>query len=156
MSLLRDVAEGDIPVFFAQQLDAAATRLAAFTARDAADLAAFSARWARILSDGAITKKTIVLDGQVAGYVASFERLGKPEVSYWLGREFWGQGLATRALAELLRALPTRPLYARVVHDNAASLRVLQKCGFVICGHDKSFSTSRGAEVEEIILQLTA
>lgn len=47
-----------------------------------------------------------------------------------------------------------RPLYARVVKDNLASQRVLQKCGFTICGENKGFANARGKEVEEFIMRL--
>ena len=49
-----------------------------------------------------------------------------------------------------------RPMYARVVKDNIASLRVLEKCGFTICGEGKGFAYARGEEVEEFILRLKA
>jgi RimJ/RimL family protein N-acetyltransferase len=92
----------------------------------------------------------------VAGSVASFEDFGQLEVTYWLGREFWGKGIATRALASLLAFQTTRPIYARAAKDNAASLRVLQKCGFVITGEDKGYANARGQVIEEYILTLTA
>lgn len=78
-----------------------------------------------------MTTKTIVYRGRVAGSLVSWERDGRREVGYWLGKEFWGKGLASAALAQLLRELTIRPLYARVLKDNAASLRVLEKSGFV-------------------------
>jgi RimJ/RimL family protein N-acetyltransferase len=68
----------------------------------------------------------------VAGNVGSWAQDGKRLVGYWIGREFWGQGLATRALAELLTELPQRPLHAYVATTNAGSIRVLEKCGFVL------------------------
>ena len=71
---------------------------------------------------------------------------------YWLGREFWGKGIATWALTEFLVFEQCRPIYARVAKDNLASLRVLQKCGFVITGEDKGFANARGQETEEYIL----
>ena len=153
--LLRDVEEADLPIFFDQQLDPDANRMAAFTARNPADRAAFMAHWARIMGDETITKRTIVVDGQVAGNVASFEQLGEREVGYWIGKRFWGKGVATRALSAFLREVRVRPLFARVARDNIASLRVLQKCGFTICGEDKGFSQARGEEVEELILKLS-
>ncbi|MFQ6012151.1 MAG: GNAT family N-acetyltransferase [Thermoplasmata archaeon] len=151
---LRDVEEGDLPAFFEHQRDPVATWMAAFTVKDPADKGAFTAHWAKILGDDTITKKTILLDGHVAGHVVSFERFGKPEVSYWIGREYWGKGIATSALSAFLRHLGIRPLYARAARDNIASLRVLEKCGFTICGHDKGFANARGKEVEEFILEL--
>ena len=152
---LREVAPSDLPIFFEQQLDPAANHMAAFTRGDPADREAFDAHWARILGDDAVTAKTILCDARVAGHIASFERSGEPEVTYWIGREYWGRGVATQALRALLGDLEPRPLYARVAEDNAASIRVLQKCGFRISGRDKGFANARGEETEELILTLT-
>jgi RimJ/RimL family protein N-acetyltransferase len=152
--LLREVSAADLPIFFEQQLDAEAIAMAAFTAADPSDRAAFDAHWARILADPTTLNRTIVCDGEVAGHVACFEQEGQREVTYWLGRRHWGRGLATRALAALLELAPERPLYARAVKDNLASLRVLEKCGFAIAGEDRGYANGRGAEVEEWILIL--
>jgi RimJ/RimL family protein N-acetyltransferase len=51
-------------------------------------------------------------------------------VGYWLGRSYWGRGIATRALALFLPLVPARPLYAHVASHNTGSMRVLVKCGF--------------------------
>ena len=154
--LLRDVREDDLPIFFQQQLDPDANRMAAFTAKDPADRAAFTAHWAKILGDAGITIKTILFDGRVAGHVLSHGWFGEPEISFWLGREYWGKGLATRALSAFLGCVKTRPLYARAAKDNLASLRVLEKCGFTVAGHDKGFANARGEEIAEVILVLGA
>jgi RimJ/RimL family protein N-acetyltransferase len=151
---LRDVTEDDLPIFFEYQLDPEANHMAAFTAKDPADRKAFDDHWAKILADGTIIKKTIVCEGLVAGSVLRFSLFGKPSVAYWLGRQYWGKGLATKALAEFLRIVKTRPLYASAVKDNVASLRVLEKCGFTVIGMDKGFSNARGKEVEEIFFEL--
>jgi RimJ/RimL family protein N-acetyltransferase len=152
--ILREVSAADLPIFFEQQLDAEAIFMAAFTAADPSDREAFAAHWARILADPSIVNRTIVCDGEVAGHVACFEQEGQREVTYWLGRRHWGRGLATRALAALLALVPERPLYARAVKDNHASLRVLEKCGFAIAGEDRGYANGRAAEVEEWILIL--
>ncbi len=154
--LLRDVADSDLPIFFEQQLDPDANYMAAFTARDPADREAFMAHWAKIRGDAAITTKTILCDGQVAGNIACFEEFGELEIGYWIGKQYWGKSIATKALAAFLGHVKTRPLHARVAKDNIASLRVLQKCGFAIRGEDKGFAGARGAEVEEYILKLEA
>ena len=156
--LLRDVTERDLPIFFEQQLDPAANQMAAFTAKDPADRAAFTAKWAKILGDDSITKRTVLCGGRVAGTVAAFVApwSGKLEVTYWIGREFWGQGIATAALSALLRVVKLRPLYARAAKDNIASLRVLEKCGFTIAGYERGFANARGEEIEEVVLELRA
>ena len=156
--LLRDVTEGDLPIFFEQQRDPAANRMAAFTAKDPADRVAFTAKWAEILGDESITNRTILFGGQVAGSIGAFVApwSGKLEVTYWIGREFWGKGIATKGLAVFLSAVKIRPLYAHAAKDNIASLRVLEKCGFTIVGYERGFANARGEEIEEVALELRA
>jgi RimJ/RimL family protein N-acetyltransferase len=151
---LRAVTEADLPTFFEHQRDPDANHMAAFTARDPTDQDAFMAHWAKILADDSIIKRTIVYQGRVAGNIVCFGWQGKREVGYWIGREHWGKGIATRALGEFLVAVKERPLYAATAKDNAASLRVLEKCGFVIIGYDRGFSNARGQEIEEVMLEL--
>ncbi len=151
---LRDVADSDIPIFFGQQLDAEANHMAAFTSKDPSDRAAFDHHWRRIRADADISPQTILQGEVVVGYVVSFDLFGDLSVGYWLGRAYWGQGLATAALRVFLAQMTERPLYARAASDNLASLRVLQKCGFKVIGADTGFAYGRGAEVEELILRL--
>jgi RimJ/RimL family protein N-acetyltransferase len=153
---LRDVTDDDLPILFAFQADPDAAYMAAFTAEDPTDRAAFMAHWARILADETNINRTILADGQVVGSIAAFDLFGERDVGYGLGKDYWDKGIATRALAAFLGQIQERPLYARVVKDNIASLRVLQKCGFTICGEDKGFANARHAEVEEYILVLGA
>lgn len=148
---LRPVEEGDLPVFFADQLDPEAARLAAFSSRDHD---AFMAHWAKIRATPLETlTRTIVCEGRVAGHLGSWVQDGQREVGYWLGREFWGRGIASAALGLLLDEVKVRPLHAHVAKHNAASIRVLQKCGFVIIGSEK-FRDATGAEIEELVLTL--
>ena len=151
---LREVINSDLPIFFEQQLDSTANFMAAFTRKDPADREAFDAHWTNILADETIPIKTILFEGQVAGSVLSYVQFGEREVSYWLGKEFWGRGIATKALSEFLAELKERPLHARAAKDNIASIRVLEKCGFVIAGHDQGFANARGKKIEEVIMIL--
>ena len=154
---LREVVDGDLPLFFAFQLDPDANYMAAFTTRDPADREAHTAHWNKIMADPTVIIRTIVCDGQVVGSVSSYEESGKPEVTYWIGRAYWGKGIATRALTVFLaQANSTRPIYARVARDNLGSRRVLEKCGFQVIGEMKGFANARGAEIEELLLELPA
>ena len=149
--VLRDVVEEDLPVFFEQQRDPEAVEMAAFPAREREP---FFEHWHRIMGDDELVVKTIVSDGEVAGNVGSFERDGRRLVGYWLGREFWGRGLATRALAEFLEELSVRPLYAEVATANIGSFRVLEKCGFVVVGSRTEVDEKLGRSIEELLLEL--
>src|SRR2546427_4569349 len=155
--LLCDVAETDLPTFFEHQRDAAANYMAAFTARDPADRDAFAALWKRILNDDTVVAKTVVFEGDVVGSVAKFvdNEFGKPEITYWIGKEYWGMGFATKALSKFLRDIRARPIYSRAAKDNVASIRVMEKCGFAISGYGKGFASARGKEIEEVILELS-
>ena len=127
--ILRDVIESDLPILFEHQQDPDATGMAAFPARD---YHAFMAHWTKILGDQAVGKKTILFNGQVAGNIVSFQQTGMSLVGYWIGKAFWGKGIATEALRAFLELSPVRPLYAFVARHNIASTRVLEKCGFSI------------------------
>jgi RimJ/RimL family protein N-acetyltransferase len=151
---LRDIKEEDLPIFFVQQLDSTANYMAAFTTKDPTDKVEFYNHWRKIIADDTITIKTILFNGITTGYVSNFEQFGEPVVSYWIGKEYWGQGIATKALSEFLEYIKIRPLYARAAKDNLASIRVLEKCGFKIISEDKGFSNARGKDVEEFILKL--
>ena len=151
---LREVIDDDLLIFFTQQQDPTAIYMAAFTAKDPTDKDAFLAHWARITHDDTITIRTILFEGQVAGYVLCHPDFGEPEISYWLGQTYWGQGIATRALDAFLDEYQIRPLTACAAHDNQASIRVLQKCNFVISGTDRGFANARGQEIDEVILRL--
>jgi RimJ/RimL family protein N-acetyltransferase len=150
-AVLRDVSEADLDAFYEQQLDPEATRMALFPARDRES---FDAHWARLLADDAVTKKTIVYDGSVAGNALCWEMGGRRLVGYWLGREFWGKGLATQALAELVDEVTARPLHAWVATSNVASTRVLEKCGFVVVGSRTEVDEKLGRPIEELLLEL--
>lgn len=130
---LRRVAPEDLPAFFTHQQDPIAFEMAAFRPRERA---AFFSHWNRILEDPTVTARTILFGDSVAGNVGCFEHRGERQVGYWIGREFWGQGIASRALTLLLDEVALRPLWARVVPHNVGSIRVLEKCGFVRVGED--------------------
>lgn len=152
---LREVRAEDLPLFFEFQLDPEANQMAAFTAKDPADRQAFMAHWTRILGDETNIIRTILFEEQVVGSVSSYEEsAGHPEVTYWLGKPYWGQGIATAALRAFLALVTVRPIYARAAKDHHASLRVLEKCGFIIVGEDRGFANARRQEIEEWLLQL--
>ncbi|WP_400190492.1 GNAT family N-acetyltransferase [Hymenobacter sp. B81] len=90
-------------LLFEFQLDAQARYLAAFTAPDPTDKAAYLHKYTMLLSDPTVNNQTILVGDVVAGSVAKFEIDGKAEISYWLDRAFWHRGIATRALSLFLK-----------------------------------------------------
>ncbi len=148
---LRDVKTGDLPRFFEHQLDPEATRMAAFPSRDKD---AFMKHWKKIMKDKTVILKTILYHSQVAGNIVSWEQSGEREVGYWIGKDYWGKGIATEALSKFLGMVKDRPLYAYVAKHNVGSVRVLEKCGFTLLRSGKGATIRGGAEVDEVIMKL--
>jgi RimJ/RimL family protein N-acetyltransferase len=124
---LRSVEDRDLDVFFDHQNDAEALKMAAFAARGKEE---FVAHWARIRADPTVVVHTIMADDLVAGNIVSWEENGDHLLGYWIGREYWGRGIATDAVARFVDEVSTRPLQAHVAVGNVGSIRVLEKCGF--------------------------
>jgi RimJ/RimL family protein N-acetyltransferase len=150
---LRELRDEDLAVLFEQWADPVAAHMAAFTAPNHMDRGAFERRLARLSADETVISKVIVFDGEVVGTIGSWGEPGEREVTYWIGRSFWGKGVATAALRELLTVDPTRPIHARVAADNVGSRRVLEKCGFRVVAHDRGFAEARSGEIEELVLR---
>ncbi len=154
-SSLRPVVNSDLPVFFEQQLDWDAHHMAAVSAHHPADRRTFNNLWSMWIIKPSMVLRTILAGGQIAGYVVCthwFREIHR--VSYWLGREFWGRGIATQALALLLTEVERRPLYAHAAVDNFGSQRVLEKCGFKITGKHINYSAVRGDLFDEFEMRL--
>jgi len=152
---LRRTEVADLGMFFRFQLDEEAGYMAAFMPKDSADKTAYLAKHTKLLSDPTVNNQTILVDHIIAGSVAKFVMEGDAEITYWLDKKFWGQGIATKALKDFLILETTRPLYGRVAFDNIGSQKVLEKCGFAKVGTDKGYANARQAEIEEYIYQLT-
>jgi RimJ/RimL family protein N-acetyltransferase len=150
--LLREVEPADVAVFYEHQADAGAARLAAVPSRDRETHAA---HWQKILADPDSLIRTVVTDdGRVAGQVMSFSREGVREVGYWLGREFWGRGLASAAVRAFLEVERHRPLHGAVAEHNTASLHVLERNGFAVVGLERH--DDEEPPVRLIVLRLDA
>ncbi|WNZ07926.1 GNAT family N-acetyltransferase [Streptomyces sp. 11x1] len=153
---LREVRDSDLPFFWSHARDPEAQRIAAFTGEYHSDRELFDGHWAKIRANPDILARTVVAGGEVVGNAAVYGPPDEREVTYWIDRAHWGRGIATAALAALIALDPTRPLYARAAADNTGSVRVLQKCGFVVTGHERGFALARDAEIDEVELILRA
>ncbi|HUZ41075.1 MAG TPA: GNAT family N-acetyltransferase [Acidimicrobiales bacterium] len=152
---LRPVEDSDLDSIFEQMRDPASVKMAAFTAEDPNDRAAFNSHMAKVMMSPDVTNRVVTSDDRFVGTIASFVLDGVTEVTYWIERSCWGQGFASRALELLVQEVPVRPLRARVASDNIGSLRVLQKSGFRTVGTEMSYAPARDAEIEETILELS-
>jgi RimJ/RimL family protein N-acetyltransferase len=151
---LRLIDDADLDALFDQMRDPESVRMAAFTAKDPDDRETFDSRMAksRTAPDG--TVRAVISDGRLVGSIASFVMDGEPEITYWIDRSVWGQGIASQAVALLLDAVRVRPIYARAASDNVGSLKVLQRAGFRVIGTATSYANARRSDIEETVLRL--
>jgi RimJ/RimL family protein N-acetyltransferase len=150
---LRTVEDRDLDVFLGHQADPQAVEMAASPARDEEQ---FAAHWAKLRADDTKVLRTIVADGEVAGNIGSWQQDGQQLLGYVLGRDWWGRGVATQALALLLDELPIRPLYAHVATHNLGSIRVLEKCGFRRDAAQEAGAPPPDDGVEELVFVLSS
>lgn len=151
---LRDLHDDDLDAVFAMMQDAEAVAMAAFTAADPADRDAFDAWIARERSAQGVSLYVVTERGGFAGTAATFAVAADREVTCWIARHAWGRGVATAALQLLISRDPVRPLFARVAAHNAASIAVLERCGFTEVSRDFAFAPGVAREVEEVVYTL--
>lgn len=151
---LRPTEFADLETLFKFQLDKEGGYLAAFMPKDSTDKTAYINKHTKFLDDSTINNQTILLDNIIVGSISKFVMQGDSEITYWIDRKFWGQGIATKALEKLLEIETERPIFGRVAFDNHGSQKVLEKCGFNKIGSDKGFASARQTEIEEYIYKL--
>ena len=150
---MRERRDEDADAVFDMERDPASVHQAAFGPEHPDDREAFDARWQRV-REGAGVARIIEIDGRVAGNVFSFVADERRYVGYWIERSQHGRGIASIALAQFIRTIDERPLWAWVAEDNIASRRVLERCGFRAVGREVSWSRARGVDVPELLYTL--
>jgi RimJ/RimL family protein N-acetyltransferase len=144
--VLREVTQDDVAVFYEHQREPEGSAMAAFPMRERD---AHNAHWSKIMRHGSVIARTIVAGGEVAGNIGSWEQDGERLVGYWVGKTFWGRGVATTALRLFVDDVEhTRPLRAHVAVHNLGSIRVLEKCGFL-----ERRRTTGSDGVEEVVFE---
>ena len=156
MISLRRTAAADLRLLHAFELDEASNELAGTKPRD---WPTFQARWTEILADydgsaTGVTPRVILADGDVVGAVNIAPHEGTDSIGYWVAREHWGRGIATRAVALILSEFTRRPLYATAAGRNQPSIRVLEKNGFELVSRRMTAETSRTVQRETVVLML--
>ncbi len=129
--------------------------MAAFAAKNPSDRGVFDNHWYGILNDPRITVRTILSNAEVVGSILAYDQDGIPEISYWIDKSRWGQGITTAAVGQFLQEVSERPIRARAVVDNTTSIRILERWGFTRVGESQEFANARGAVVKELILELS-
>ncbi|MDF1809873.1 MAG: GNAT family N-acetyltransferase [Phycisphaerales bacterium] len=156
---LRSVFDADLPIFFEHQQYQPAQHMAAFVHEDPSDRIAFDTHWAKLIGSDKILKRSIEHDSELVGHIMSFDMPNEEdgldrEITYWIGHEYWGKGIATQALLQFIEIEQTRPLFGRAATDNLGSIRSMEKCGFALIAHERGFAHARGEEIDEVVMKL--
>jgi len=152
--ILKKTTKSDLSILFEFQTHPKGIEMAAFTAEDPNDKAAYLKKWSAIVMNPEIKMNTIFLDTVIVGSVVHFEMMNETNVSYWIDSKYWAKGIATKALQLFINEVPKRPLIGCVAFDNIGSQKVLEKCGFVKVASEISYANARKMEIEEFIYEL--
>jgi RimJ/RimL family protein N-acetyltransferase len=148
---LRNVEDGDLEILYQQQLDPDAVKMRAFPSSEREP---YMAHWAKVLTNDSNVLRIIVANDKVVGSMMSWAQDGKRQVGFGLGKDYWGRGIATKALAAFLDELSERPLYGYAAGHNIGSQRVMEKCGFVKVGVDRGVLEVDGELIDEMVFEL--
>ena len=156
---LRPINSSDLPIFFEHQQHQPAQHMAAFIHEDPSDRAAFDAHWSKLMGSDKVLKRSIEHDRQLVGHIMSFDMPNDEdgldrEITYWIGHEHWGKGIASQSLRAFLEIETTRPLFGRAALDNAPSIRTMEKNGFRLLRNERGFANARGEEIDEVVMLL--
>lgn len=147
---LRPVRDEDIEIFFEHQREPEGAAMAMFPSRDR-DV--FFSHWAKTRARTDARAMTITYEACVAGNIGSWAEDEYIFLGYWIGKAYWGQGIATAALnAYVAEHELRRPLRAHVAATNIGSIRVLEKCGFELVSRTTEFNPVLGLDVEELLM----
>ncbi len=101
----------------------------------------------------------IAVDGKAAGAIGihpqdDIERMNA-ELGYWLGQEYWGRGIMTQAIQQMVaygfQHWPVNRIYARPFGTNIGSQRALEKAGFILEARLEKTLFKFGNYVDELI-----
>jgi RimJ/RimL family protein N-acetyltransferase len=101
--------------------------------------------------DGNTIRRAIDWRGMLVGSIGLGPRPGgTEEIGYWIGKPYWGKGIASAALEAFLKELAAKgvggPIHAQTVASNEASQHVLLKNGFAYVGEGQCITPARQTE----------
>ncbi|MEJ7609701.1 MAG: GNAT family protein [Ferruginibacter sp.] len=77
------------------------------------------------------------------------------ELGYWLAEPYWGKGIITKAISEIIefafRNYDINRVFARPFGNNIGSQKVLEKAGFVLEGRFENTFIKNGTLQDELV-----
>jgi len=143
---LRPTTPEDLPILFRQQLDPDSNQMAG-TKPHTEDR--YRAVWDQIFSTPPVDAR-VIIEGDpaspratIVGSINCFRRNGETHIGYWIDKPHWGRGIAKLALSLMIQEIPRRPIHATAARSNAASIHILESCGFRLTGYYQGEETDR-------------
>ncbi len=109
------------------------------------------------------THFAIEVDGEAVGGIglepgSDIERCSA-EIGYWLGETFWGRGIITAAVRAVtcygFETLGLTRIFAVPFANSSASIRVLEKCGYVREGVMRRSAIKEGVVLDQLLYART-
>src|ERR1051325_4468717 len=150
---LRTTTPQDLPILFQMQLDPESNQMAGTKPHS---LDAYRVIWDKILSQPVIEARVIIdASGTIVGSINCFRRNDEDHIGYWIDKPHWGRGIAKQALSLMIQEIKRRPIHATAARSNAASIHILQSCGFRLTGCHQGEETDRyiAREVATFLLE---
>ena len=116
------------------------------------------AKWWLGLKKKDVLSFCIEIDGEVAGSIGldKIVKEHKAEIGYWLAEKYWGKGLMTKAVKEVVnfgfQKLKLKRIYAETSSFNKISMGVLKKNGFKFEGILKKDARKKNGELLDVYL----
>jgi [ribosomal protein S5]-alanine N-acetyltransferase len=120
-------------------------------------------KW-KLFLEYAISKKSILyraieINGEAVGGIGISPQSGiyriNAELGYWLGQDYWGQGIITNAITEIVKLafekFTINRIYATPFENNVASHKVLEKCGFKLEARFEKIVNKNGEFLDELV-----
>ena len=99
--------------------------------------------WIQFIKENEVKTRFVIATkneaiGEIGVVIQPDVHLYSAEIGFWVGENFWGQGIMTQAVSWMMdycfKELGLRRVFADVIEYNLASQKVLQKCGFQLEG----------------------
>lgn len=101
----------------------------------------------------------IVVDGKPVGSIGLHPQADilrkNSEIGYWIGEPYWGKGIATQAIEQIVKygfaTMDVERIFARIFHSNIPSQKVIEKAGFIVEGRFEKTIYKNGEFLDELI-----
>jgi RimJ/RimL family protein N-acetyltransferase len=115
-----------------------------------------------VLQHNPVQVFAIEINGRASGGIGLFPQTDimckNAEMGYWLAEPFWGQGIITKAILQMVdygfKTFDITRIYARPYGTNIASQKALEKAGFILEARFEKTIFKNGEFLDELVYSL--